>query len=132
MPLVVGVDSSTSACKVQVRDAEPGTVVSSARAPHPATTPPRSEQHPRDWEEAFHLACAEAQVRTTHHPVALAVAAQQHGLVVLDHQGEVLRPAKLWNDTESARDTEELLAELAGGPRPGPRPAGACPFRPSP
>jgi xylulokinase len=115
VPLVVGVDSSTSACKVQVRDVESGTVVSSARAPHPATTPPRSEQRPRDWEEAFHLACAEAQVGTTHHPVALAVGAQQHGLVVLDRQGEVLRPAKLWNDTESARDTEELLAELPGG-----------------
>ena len=43
------------------------------------------------------------------------MAAQQHGLVVLDHEGEVLRPAKLWNDTESAQDTEELLAELAGG-----------------
>jgi xylulokinase len=115
VPLVVGVDSSTSACKVQVRDVDTGTVVSSARAPHPATTPPRSEQRPRDWEEAFHLACAEAQVGTTHRPVALAVGAQQHGLVVLDRQGDVLRPAKLWNDTESAQDTEELLAELPGG-----------------
>ena len=115
MPLVVGVDSSTSACKVQVRDAETGTVVSSARAPHPATTPPRSEQHPRDWEEAFHLACAAARVGSVFRPVALSVGAQQHGLVVLDHEGEVLRPAKLWNDTESAQDTEELLAELAGG-----------------
>ncbi len=115
MPLVVGVDSSTSACKVQVRDAETGAVVSSGRAPHPATTPPRSEQQPRDWEEAFHTACAEAQVSTTHHPVALAVGAQQHGLVVLDTRGDVLRPAKLWNDTESAQDAEELLRELAGG-----------------
>ena len=52
---------------------------------------------------------------TTHHPVALAVGAQQHGLVVLDHRGDVLRPAKLWNDTESAQDAEELLRELAGG-----------------
>jgi xylulokinase len=43
------------------------------------------------------------------------VAAQQHGLVVLDDDGEALRPAKLWNDTESAQDTDELLAELAGG-----------------
>jgi xylulokinase len=116
VPLVVGVDSSTSACKVQVRDVETGTVVSSGRAPHPATTPPRSEQHPRDWEQAFHDACAQAQVSTTHHPVALAVGAQQHGLVVLDQRGDVLRPAKLWNDTESAQDAEELLRELAGGP----------------
>ncbi len=115
MPLVVGVDSSTSACKVQVRDAETGTVVSSGRAPHPPTTPPRSEQEPRDWETAFHAACAEAQVSTTYRPAAIAVAAQQHGLVVLGHRDEVLRSAKLWNDTESARDTEELLNELPGG-----------------
>jgi xylulokinase len=116
VPLVLGVDSSTSACKVQVRDAESGTVVSSARAPHPPTTPPRSEQHPRDWEAAFHAACAGAGVSTTYQPDAVAVAAQQHGLVVLGPRGEVLRRAKLWNDTESAPDTEELLAGLAGGP----------------
>ena len=116
MPLVLGVDSSTSACKVQVRDAETGTVVSSGRAPHPPTTPPRSEQHPRDWEAAFHAACTRAGVPTTYQPDAIAVAAQQHGLVVLGHRGEVLRRAKLWNDTESAPDTEELLAGLAGGP----------------
>jgi xylulokinase len=115
MPLVVGVDSSTSACKVQVRDAETGTIVSSGRAPHPSTTPPRSEQAPRDWEVAFHAACAEAGVSTTHHPNALSVAAQQHGLVVLGRHGEVLRPAKLWNDTESAPDTEQLLTDLPGG-----------------
>ena len=72
MPLVAGVDSSTSACKV--RDAETGTVVSSARAPHPATTPLRSEQQPRDWETTFHTACAEAQVATTYRPSAIAVA----------------------------------------------------------
>ena len=50
-----------------------------------------------------------------HQPVAVAVAAQQHGLVVLDKDTEVLRPAKLWNDTESAPDTEALLAALPGG-----------------
>ena len=55
------------------------------------------------------------RVPTKYHPDALAVAAQQHGLVVLDDQGEVQRPAKLWNDTESAQDTEDLLAELVGG-----------------
>ncbi len=127
MPLVLGVDSSTSACKVQVRDAETGTVLSSARAPHPATTPPRSEQHPRDWEAAFDIACAEALVPTTYRPDALAVAAQQHGLVVLGHEDEVLRPAKLWNDTESAQDTEELLTALAGGPAAWAKACGSVP-----
>jgi xylulokinase len=52
-----------------------------------------------------------------HAPVAVAVAAQQHGMVVLGADGEVLRPAKLWNDTESAPDTEELVSALPGGAR---------------
>jgi len=116
MPLVVGVDSSTSACKVQVYDVDSGAVVASGRAPHPATTPPRSEQHPAAWEAAFHDACAQAGVPHRHRPLALAVAAQQHGLVVLGADGAVLRPAKLWNDTESAPDAEALLAALPGGP----------------
>ncbi len=53
MPLVVGVDSSTTSCKVQVRDADSGLLVGSGRAPHPSTTPPRSEQDPHAWEAAF-------------------------------------------------------------------------------
>ena len=113
MALVVGVDSSTSSCKIQVRDADTGVLVAEGRAPHPPTTPPRSEQHPRDWRNAFEAACAEAGVPDRHRPDAVAVAGQQHGLVVLDAAGEVLRPAKLWNDTESAPDAAELV-ELLG------------------
>ena len=112
---MVGVDSSTSACKVQVRDVDTGAVVASGRAAHPPTSPPRSEQHPSAWEHAFHAACAEAALPTTEAPAAISVAAQQHGLVVLGDDGEVLRPAKLWNDTESAPDTGMLLAALPGG-----------------
>ncbi len=115
MPLVVGVDSSTTACKVQVRDAETGAVMASGRSAHPATSPPRSEQHPSAWEHAFHAACAEAALPSRQAPTALAVAAQQHGLVVLDDNGDVLRPAKLWNDTESAPDSAMLLGALPGG-----------------
>jgi xylulokinase len=115
MPLVVGVDSSTTACKVQVHDLDTGAVVAAGRSPHPPTAPPCSEQHPRDWEVAFDAACAEAAVPGRHRPVALSVAAQQHGLVVLDSADEVLRPAKLWNDTESALDAQALLDALPGG-----------------
>src|SRR5262249_61989542 len=49
--------------------------------------------------------------------VAMAIAAQQHGLVALDRDGRVIRPAKLWNDTESAPDAEWLVEQL-GGPAP--------------
>ena len=115
MPLVVGVDSSTTACKVQVRDADTGAVVASGRAPHPPTFPPRSEQHPHEWEAAFLAACAQAGLPERHRPAAIAVAAQQHGLVVLGQDGGVLRPAKLWNDTESAPDAEALVHSLPGG-----------------
>jgi xylulokinase len=115
MQLVVGVDSSTTACKVQVRDVETGDIVATGRADHPPTTPPRSEQHPLEWESAFAAACAQAGVPETHAPTAVAVAAQQHGLIVLGTEGEVLRPAKLWNDTESAPDAAELVSALPGG-----------------
>jgi xylulokinase len=46
---------------------------------------------------------------------AIGVSGQQHGLVVLDESLRVIRPAKLWNDTETAPENEELLA-LFGGP----------------
>jgi xylulokinase len=115
VPFVVGVDSSTSACKVEVRDADTGAVVTTGRAPHPTTTPPRSEQHPHDWEAAFLTACAAAGVPDTHAPAAIAIGGQQHGMVVLDAAGEVLRSAKLWNDTESAPDADALLGALPGG-----------------
>jgi xylulokinase len=113
MPLVVGVDSSTTACKVQVRDLDTGAVRASGRAAHPATAPPRSEQDPRAWEAAFAAAYDEAAPESA--PVAIACGAQQHGLVVTGADGDPLRPAKLWNDTESAPDTDELLAALPGG-----------------
>ena len=98
MPFVVGVDSSTTACKVQVRDLETGIVGASGRAPHSSVTPPKSEQDPRDWEAAFGAAYAQAAPATA--PVAIAFAAQQHELVVTGADGDPLRPAKLWNDTE--------------------------------
>ena len=106
MPLVAGVDSSTSACKVEIRDADTGAVVASGRAPHPPTTPPRSEQDPAAWWSAFEEALGDRRVD------AIAVAGQQHGLVVLDDAAAVLRPAKLWNDTESAPDADALIDVL--------------------
>jgi xylulokinase len=127
VPLVVGVDSSTSACKVQVRDADSGAIVATGRAAHPATSPPRSEQDPSSWEKAFHAACAEAALPAQQRPSVIAIAAQQHGLVVLDEDDAVLRPAKLWNDTESALDTETLLAGLPEGQAGWARACGSVP-----
>jgi xylulokinase len=45
---------------------------------------------------------------------ALGVSGQQHGLVVLDEHMQVIRPAKLWNDTETAGANADLIAMLGG------------------
>jgi xylulokinase len=107
--LVLGVDSSTQATKLEARDADTGRLAGSSRAPHPPTSPPRSEQDPAAWWDALGRAGAELGAGPVE---ALAVAGQQHGMVVLDAAGEVVRPAKLWNDTESAPDAAALVDRL--------------------
>jgi xylulokinase len=109
MRAVVGVDSSTQSTKVEVRHLDTGTVVARASAPHPVTQPPRSEQQPDAWWGAFSSAYSDATAGLADvEVVGISVAGQQHGMVLVDREGEVVRPAKLWNDTESAHDAEAL------------------------
>ena len=116
MQLVAGVDSSTQSTKVELRDIETGAVVARASALHSVTTPPRSEQSPDEWWRAFQQAYGAAVVAAGEvEVVGISVAGQQHGMVVLDDAGEVIRPAKLWNDTESAPDAGWLWQQLPGG-----------------
>lgn len=111
--LIAGVDSSTQSTKIEVRDSETGGLVRSGRAPHLPTSPPRSEQDPLGWWNAFGIARAEAGGLDD--CAAVSIAAQQHGLVVTDAGGTPLRAAKLWNDTESAPDAGWLLKQLDDG-----------------
>ena len=118
MPLVAGVDSSTQSTKVELRDADDGRLMGRGKAPHPQTTPPVSEQDPSAWLDAFHSAWGQALAAAGRHAAdvaALSVAGQQHGCVVLGEAGEVLRPAKLWNDTTTAPDAGWLRKQLPGG-----------------
>jgi xylulokinase len=110
--LVAGVDSSTTATKVEVRELDSGRIVGRGSAPHPPTQPPRSEQHPDAWWTAFEAAW---QLAGAPPVAAVSVAGQQHGMVALDAQRRVIRPAKLWNDTESAPDAAWLVDRLPGG-----------------
>ena len=117
MKVVAGVDSSTQSCTVVLRALDSGKVVAVARSPHPATTPPVSEQHPHDWWSAFQLAMrqAVATVEVEERPpevAAVSVDAQAHGLVPVDASGAVIRPAKLWNDTTSVPEARELVTRL--------------------
>ncbi|MEK9664004.1 MAG: FGGY family carbohydrate kinase, partial [Candidatus Nanopelagicales bacterium] len=108
MPLVAGVDSSTQSVKVVVRDAESGEFVREARGTHPDGT----EVHPDHWWSALEGAL-DGELDGVE---ALGVGAQQHGMVTIDDDGEVVRPALLWNDTRSAQAAADLVDEL-GGPR---------------
>jgi xylulokinase len=128
MPLVLGVDSSTQSCTVELRDAHDGSLVATASSPHPPTTPPVSEQDPEAWWSALRLALAEALGRSpaaASNVVAVSVDGQGHGLVGLDENGRVIRAAKLWNDTTSAPQAEALVSRL--GPAQWARRTGSVP-----
>ena len=106
MTLVAGIDSSTQSCKVVVRDVETGEIVRTGRASHPAGT----EVAPDAWWDALLAAIDDAGGFKG--VSAFSVAAQQHGMVVLDAEGRVIRPALLWNDTRSAQAAKDLIAEV--------------------
>ncbi len=111
MRLVLGVDSSTQSTKVEARNIETGEVIATGKAAHPPTGSPSSEQDPHAWWTA--LASAVGQLGDHRKDiVAMSVAGQQHGLVLLDENGDVLRPAKLWNDTTSAPQANALVERL--------------------
>ncbi len=110
-PLVIGVDSSTQSVKVEARALGTGEVVAIGRAAHPPTTPPVSEQDPVAWWAALCSAMAELGDHRTA-VVAISIAGQQHGMVLVDGAGDVVRPARLWNDTTSAPEAEALVADL--------------------
>lgn len=110
-PYVAGVDTSTQSCKVLIVDPASGEVMRQGRAAHPDGT----EVDPQAWWEAFLSAVDDAGGLDD--VAALSVGGQQHGMVCLDADGRVIRPALLWNDTRSAGAAEDLVAEAGGGDR---------------
>lgn len=115
MQVVAGVDSSTQSCKVELRDLTDGRVLGRGSAPHPRAHAPRSEQDPHAWWSAFEAAFAAAVTAAgcrASDIVSISVAGQCHGLVPMDSGGEVIRPAKLWNDTTSTPQLERLTEAI--------------------
>ncbi|WP_407341964.1 xylulokinase [Pengzhenrongella phosphoraccumulans] len=105
---VLGIDSSTQSCKSVLVDAETGKIHDLRRAPHPDGT----QVAPMAWRAALTDSCDDLMSQVA----AVSVAGQQHGMVALDADGEVVRPAMLWNDTSSASQARDLIDEL-GGPQ---------------
>lgn len=106
MALVAGIDSSTQSCKIVIRDAETGELMREGRADHP----PGTEVDPDAWWQALRSAISQAGGLAD--VAAVSVAGQQHGMVTLDEDGQVVRPALLWNDTRSGQAASDLISEL--------------------
>jgi xylulokinase len=118
--LLLGIDSGTQSTKVLVVDAKDGKVIASAAQEYgliPDLPPGAKEQHPHTWRDATSSAIRRAlrQAKATAAEVkAIGVSGQQHGFVPLDEKGEVIRPAKLWCDTSTAEECDEMTEKLGG------------------
>jgi len=118
--LILGIDSGTQSTKVLVIDAKDGKVIASATQEYdllPNLPPGAKEQHPHIWRDAAASGIRRAlrQARATGNELkAIGVSGQQHGFVPLDEQGEVIRPAKLWCDTSTAAECDEITERLGG------------------
>jgi xylulokinase len=118
--LVVGVDSGTQSTKVLVVNARDGSVVGHASKAYgliPGLPPGAKEQHPRTWRAAAAASIKEAlkDARASAGEImAIGVSGQQHGFVPLDKDGEVIRPAKLWCDTSTAAECDQITNKLGG------------------
>ena len=120
-PVLIGLDVGTSGIKA-IAVSPDGQVLASATRGYELSTPRPgwSEQHPEDWWLAADSALGE--VAEGREVAGIGLSGQMHGLVVLDAQDRVIRPAILWNDQRTAAECAEIeervgrerLVELTG------------------
>ena len=116
---LIGLDVGTSGVKA-LAISPTGEVVGRAERGYPLSTPRPgwAEQDPGDWWSAAQAALADLRVE----PASIGLSGQMHGLVVLDGEERVLRPAMLWNDQRTGAECAEIeqrvgaerLIELTG------------------
>ncbi|MFY1668082.1 xylulokinase [Pseudomonas sp. Pseu.R1] len=117
--MFLGIDCGTQGTKAIVLDAVSGKVLGEGSGAHRMISGAngRREQDVQEWLTAFEQATAAAlkQAGISGAEIqGIGVSGQQHGLVMIDEHGQVLRPAKLWCDTESAPENDRLLDYLGG------------------
>ena len=128
MPYLMGLDISTTGAKALIID-EAGKVIAVANTPQPISQPKPlwSEQNPADWWDGICRSIRQALADSGlsgDDIAAIGLTGQMHGLVLLDENGDVLRPSILWNDqrtqaqcdTMTARIGAQRLIELTGNP----------------
>jgi xylulokinase len=118
---LLGIDVGTGGTRAVLLD-ETGRVLGAATAEHAAMTSPKvgwAEQDPRDWWRAACSAIRECMTKAGAKGVEISgigVTGQMHGLVLLDGQGEVLRPSIIWCDQRTDAQCR-AITERAGAKR---------------
>lgn len=117
MPYLMGLDISTTGAKALIID-ESGNVISVANTPQPISQPKPlwSEQNPSDWWDgiANSIRTALSQANLSGDDIsAIGLTGQMHGLVLLDENGNVLRPSILWNDQRTQTQCD-YMTEMIG------------------
>ncbi len=108
--LYIGVDLGTSAVKLLLMD-ETGKIHKIVSKEYPLYFPHLgwSEQNPADWYEQSIEGIKELTAECDKSQVAgISFGGQMHGLVVLDEKDEIIRPAILWNDGRTVKETDYL------------------------
>ena len=122
MTVLFGIDVGTSATKGLAITPD-GEVLATEEASYPLSTPKPgwSEQNPEDWWRATETVL-EKLTDTAGAPAGIGLSGQMHGLVALDSNDDVIRPAILWNDQRTQAECDEIentiglqrLIELTG------------------
>lgn len=112
--LYIGIDLGTSAVKLLLMD-ETGKVLNIVSKEYPLSfpNPGWSEQNPSDWWAHSKAGLKELTANVDKNSIAgISFGGQMHGLVVLDENDEVIRPAILWNDGRTQKETDYLNNEI--------------------
>lgn len=112
MSYVIGVDLGTSAVKTVLVDRS-GHVLYEASEAYPLYQPKAgySEQNPEDWVQQTIVSLRKLMEISGINPAeveGLSFSGQMHGLVLVDAEGNVLRPAILWNDTRTTAQCRKI------------------------
>ena len=110
----IGVDLGTSAMKPLLMD-EKGKIHNTVTKEYPLEFPQPgwSQQAPQDWKKALYEGMPELLQGVDASQVAgIGAGGQMHGLVVLDENDNIIRPAVLWNDGRTAKQVDYLNNEI--------------------
>ncbi|RDS85283.1 xylulokinase [Dyella psychrodurans] len=116
MSLVVGIDVGTQSVKLIAYDAVSRQVVATHGQALEliAGDDGSREQKAEWWIDAIRTCFAKLDSTLRARVVAIGVSGQQHGFVPVDAKGKVLAPAKLWCDTSTQRECDEIMAAAGG------------------